>query len=318
MATPFVSAVIPTRNRPELVLRAVQSVLTQTYENLEAIVVIDGPDAVTRAALGAIVDPRLRVVELQHSVGGSDARNRGVREARGEWVALLDDDDEWLPSKIEKQVDVAVRSRFPSPIVTCYFIGRTPACDFVWPRRTPRPDEALCEYLFVNNSVFRGETQLQTSLLFARRELFEDIPFTSGLRRHQDTDWYLRVANVEGVGVEFVREPLAIWYLEENRSKVTGRNDWRDSLGWLRSRREMITPRAYTSFITSQLAAEAVQQNDWQAFFPLLREAIFVGSPHPLALLHYFALWLVPMTMRRKLRKVARGLSPTRVENVPA
>ena len=117
MATPFVSAVIPTRNRHQLVLRAVHSVLTQTYENLEAIVVIDGPDSVTRSALGAIVDPRLRVVELEHSVGGSDARNRGVREARGEWVALLDDDDEWLPSKIEKQVDVAVHSKFTSPIV---------------------------------------------------------------------------------------------------------------------------------------------------------------------------------------------------------
>jgi glycosyltransferase involved in cell wall biosynthesis len=316
MSTPLVSAVIPTRNRPELLLRAVHSVLTQTYENLEAIVVIDGPDPVTRSALDAIVDPRLRVVELEHSVGGSDARNRGVREANGEWVALLDDDDEWLPTKIEKQLEVAVHSRFSSPIVACYFIGRMPECDYIWPRRTPRADEALCEYLFVNTSVFRGETQLQTSLLFAKRELFEQVPFTSGLRRHQDTDWYLRVANVEGVGIEFVREPLAIWHLEENRPKITGRSDWRNSLGWLRSRREIITPRAYTSFISSQLAAEAIQQNDWEAFFPLLQEAVFVGSPHPFAMLHYFGLWFVPATMRRKMRQITGRVSPARVNNV--
>jgi glycosyltransferase involved in cell wall biosynthesis len=291
-------------------------VLGQTYENIEAVVVIDGPDRVTRAILDAIVDPRLRVLELDHSVGGSEARNRGVREASGEWVAFLDDDDEWLPSKIQKQVDVAIRSVFPFPVVACYFVARTPACDYIWPRRTPRLGEELCEYMFVKSSLFRGETQLQTSLIFARRQLFEEIPFTSGLRRHQDTDWYLRVARVNGVGVEFVREPLAIWYLEENRSKVTGLMDWRDSLRWLRSRRELITSRAYTGFIASQLAAEAVQQNDWRAFFPLLQEAVFVGSPDPFSLVNYFGLWFVPVALRRRLRQAFRRISPSRVDNV--
>jgi glycosyltransferase involved in cell wall biosynthesis len=316
MQTQLVSVVIPTKNRPGLVLRAVRSALGQTYENLEAIVVIDGPDPLTRAALGTVVDSRLRVLELNQTVGGSEARNIGVRETCGEWVALLDDDDEWLPSKIQKQIDTAVHSSFASPIVSCYFIGRTPTCDYIWPRRTPRPGEALCEYLFVKNSLFRGEASLQTSMLFARRELFQRVPFTSGLRRHQDTDWYVRVAEVDGVGVEFVREPLAIWYLEENRPKITGLLDWRNSLTWLRGSRDLITSRAYTGFIATQLAAEAVAQCDWNAFFPLLHEAVFVGSPDPFSILHYLSLWFVPTTLRRKIRKIVRRISPSRVDNV--
>jgi hypothetical protein len=170
--------------------------------------------------------------------------------------------------------------------------------------------------MFVKSSLFRGETQIQTSLIFAQRRLFQEIPFTSGLRRHQDTDWYLRVAKVAGVGVEFVREPLAIWYLEEDRPKITGFAHWRKSLMWLRSRKKLITPRAYTGFITGQLGAEAVQEGDWHAFFPLLREAVFVGRPSPIALLHYLSLWFMPVTFRRNLRRAAQRLSRAQVDNV--
>src|SRR5580698_546767 len=105
-----VSAVIPTRNRPALVSRAVQSVLRQTHSDIEAVVVIDGPDPETAAALEAIGDPRVRVIALAENVGGSEARNVGAREARGEWIALLDDDDEWLPEKIEKQIQSVLSS----------------------------------------------------------------------------------------------------------------------------------------------------------------------------------------------------------------
>src|SRR5277367_2496697 len=172
MSPQLVSAVIPTRNRPEWVLRAVRSALSQTHENLEVVVVIDGPDPATRATLGGISDSRLRVLELDKSVGGSSARNRGVEHATGEWVAFLDDDDEWLPEKIEKQLDVALRSASLVPIVSCYFIGRTPRGDYVWPRRVPRLHEPLCEYLFMRRSIFFGERQLQNSLPFATVQLF--------------------------------------------------------------------------------------------------------------------------------------------------
>ena len=123
----LVSAVIPTRGRPDLVLRAVRSVLAQTLREIEAVVVVDGNDPATVWALQDVArtDSRLRIVALPTSLGGSDARNRGVDEARGEWIAFLDDDDEWLPGKLEAQLRAVSPSRAPVVIGTCRITART-------------------------------------------------------------------------------------------------------------------------------------------------------------------------------------------------
>jgi glycosyltransferase involved in cell wall biosynthesis len=117
MSYPIVSVVIPTKNRPSLVDRAVRSVLCQTIESLEVVVVVDGPDPETEAVLAKITDARLRVVVLPASGGAPAARNAGFSGARGAWIALLDDDDEWLPNKLERQLHACENSSFESPIV---------------------------------------------------------------------------------------------------------------------------------------------------------------------------------------------------------
>jgi len=295
-------------------LRAVRSALNQTYSHLEVIVVVDGPDPITIDALRTIVDGRLRVVALDRNVGGSDARNIGVQNARGHWVAFLDDDDEWLASKIDKQIVAALESNSPFPVVTCYFIGRTPIGDFIGPHRTPSPGEPLCEYLFARRSFFPREGQLHTPLILTSRELMQQVPFTSGLRRHQDTDWYLRIAVVVGVEIKFVREPLAICHLEENRPNVTGYSNWRYSLEWLRGVRSIITARAYGGFIATQLAPEAARQGDWAAFFPLLREAVAEGRFLPIDLILYLGNWFIPVSLRRVLRLALQRAWPVRIE----
>src|SRR5580704_9617287 len=101
---PLVSFIIPTFERPALVLQAVNSAVKQTINDLEIIVVIDGGDSATRAALESLSLPQLRVLPLKEQVGGSRARNEGVVIARGDWIAFLDDDDLWLPQKLERQL----------------------------------------------------------------------------------------------------------------------------------------------------------------------------------------------------------------------
>src|SRR5580658_1461470 len=116
---PLVSAVIPTRDRPALLACAMRSALRQTWPNLEVIVVVDGPDPLTEADLQTFADPRLRVIFLDERRGGSDARNSGVRAACGEWIAFLDDDDEWLPDKIAQQMRAAHAMPDWFPAVFC-------------------------------------------------------------------------------------------------------------------------------------------------------------------------------------------------------
>ena len=164
-SNPAISVVIPTRSRPDLVTRAVRSVLAQTFDDVEVIVVVDGPDDSTRDALADLADRRIRVVALAEKGGAPNARNVGVRHALAQWTALLDDDDEWLPHKLAVQLDVAKNADVPLPVVACRLINRTPRADSVLPRRLPDPDEPLSDYLCVRRGLFYGDGFIQTSTI---------------------------------------------------------------------------------------------------------------------------------------------------------
>jgi len=103
----LVSVVIPTRDRAELVRRAVDSVLAQTHAALDVVVVDDGSVDDTRAKLDQVRDPRLRVLAHDRPRGVSAARNTGLAAARGDYLALLDSDDAWLPAKVERLLGFA-------------------------------------------------------------------------------------------------------------------------------------------------------------------------------------------------------------------
>ena len=106
----LVSVVIPTLDRPKLLLRAIDSVLRQTYQEIEVIVVVDRPDPDTVSAVQSVNDPRVRLIVNPYSSTAAGARNAGADHATGEWIAFLDDDDEWLPNKLEQTDRFCVRS----------------------------------------------------------------------------------------------------------------------------------------------------------------------------------------------------------------
>jgi glycosyltransferase involved in cell wall biosynthesis len=297
----LVSVIIPTCNRPELVRRAVTSALSQTYRNFEVVVVIDGPDSATAMNLRLMDDYRLKVVQIPQRVGGAEARNAGVREANGAWIAFLDDDDEWFPGKLEAQLSAARDLGVRFPVIASRVVARSPGCDYLWPRRLPGLREPLSEYLFVRKSFFFGEGLLQTSTFFTCKELLLKVPFSAGLKKHQDWDWVLRVAELVEVSIQVLPEPLAIWYVEEDRISVSSDSTWRFSLDWIRNSRDLVTKRAYAAFIVTQVGTQA-RQTDWKAFWPLLGEMFRFGSPRFLDVLMFFATGLIPQNLRRMVR----------------
>jgi glycosyltransferase involved in cell wall biosynthesis len=299
---PLVTIVIPTYERTYLVIRAVQSVLAQTLQRIEIIVVIDGSDKSTYHALEALNEHRLHIVELPISRGGAGARHAGVCEAQTEWIAFLDDDDEWLPYKLEKQLQTAQSSCYRLPIVTCYVTGTTPKGQFVWPKRPLKPLEPVSEYLLARSTLFHGEGMIQTSTLFVKKELLQTIPFKTDLQRHHEWDWLIRASAISDVGIEFVPESLVIWYTEEERKSVSSKNNWQYSLHWIQELHASVTPRAYAAFIMTVVGAIAAREGDRQAFWPLFREAVLRGRPKLIDFALYMGMWLIPQDGRRRIR----------------
>jgi len=294
--TGFVSVVIPTRSRPALLVRAVKSALSQTVSDLEVIVVLDGPQPDALDALRQVADPRVRICALPESLGLASALNAGVRAAAGGWIAILDDDDEWLPGKLAAQQETARQSRFRRPIVATRVLARSEAGERVWPRRVIDPGEPLAHYLFVRRTPFGGESLVLPSAMMFPRDLAADHPFSDGLRFHVDVDWLLRVAAAPGVGVEFVADPrpLVTWNIDEGRPRISNVLGWRDSLRWAREHRALMTGSSYASFVLTWVGARARRHRQWRAVGTLIADAFRNGRPSVNDLVTYAGLWLLP------------------------
>jgi glycosyltransferase involved in cell wall biosynthesis len=302
---PRVSAIVTTCNRPHLVVQAIRSVLAQTLPDLEVVVVVDGPEAATERTLAAIEDPRVRVHVRPTRGGQGAAVNSGIALARGEWTAILDDDDEWLPEKLEQQLRTAEACDAPNPVVACRFLARSEKDDVLWPRRPPRSDEPVCEYLFCRHSLAFGEGIIPTSMIFARTALFRALPLDEHLRRHCDLDWLTRADHRDDVKVLMPPgdRPLAIWQMQQERSRMSNNHDWRDSFAWLQGARERISARAYAGFLLTWVSFSARREHDLGAFAFLVREAFAHGRPSAMELAIHTAIWAVPDALRQRLSR---------------
>jgi glycosyltransferase involved in cell wall biosynthesis len=297
--TPLVSVVIPTRNRTALLLRSVRSALMQTMGEIEVIVVIDGAkENESLNLVSSLGDQRVRCVALGEAVGGGEARNIGARHARSSWIALLDDDDEWLPSKLEIQLEtIPPSTNLRAAVVTCRHIHRAEGRDVLRPRRLPRRNESPCEFMFDYLCYF------QTSTFLCSRELMLQCPFTKGLPFFQDIDWFLRAFRYFGAELIVVDQPLSIYHAPENRDAVSNRVNWKAKLNWGRANRHLMTDRAYSRFIVGSCAGAAAQDRAGaRAFSRLFYECAVVGSPSPELLPLLCGTFLVSPALRKKLR----------------
>jgi GT2 family glycosyltransferase len=305
----MISVIVPTARRPQLVTRAVKSALAQSLTNLEVVVVIDGPDPETTRALGAIADRRVRLIQNILPLGSAGARNVGVEAAQGEWVAFLDDDDEWLKDKLELQM--AAMSADGPVIVSCLNSVATSLQRYIWPRRVYDNATPLDEYLFDRRSWFRGDVMLQCSSLLMSRQLCRELLFRPV---HDDWDMLLRATKTKGATIVTLRQPLVVHHTEDGRESLGASFDWRSSLEWADSCG--FSRRAYAGFCLTIIAPQAAKAGDYSAFFVLLYRAVRHGSPRPVHLALYLAIWLIPMHRRQKLRSLwyrrprSRAVSP--------
>lgn len=185
---PLVSVIVPTRDRAALLARALRSVLGQTYDRFEVLVVDDGSEEDIAAVAGALADDRIRVLRQPRNLGVAAARNRGLKEARGELVAFLDSDDRWMPHKLERQV--AILRRRPPKVGLVY--SGVAAEDERGERTLTVPTargDVFREMLW-HNVVHFG-----TSSVVIRREVVDTVGlFDETLPAIEDYDYWLRIA----------------------------------------------------------------------------------------------------------------------------
>ena len=299
------SVVIPTLNRPKLLLRAIDSVLRQTHQEIEVIVVVDRHDPDTVAAVRSADDPRLQLIVNPHSLTAAGARNAGADHATGEWIAFLDDDDEWLPNKLERQIAFA-SGRAPA-LVSCLSRVVTPTATYVQPQVIYDNSTPLDEYLFDRRSLFRGPGFIQTSSYLLPRQLFDKVRFNVE-SPHDDWEFVLHLSKQAGARIETVPEVLVVLYFEEQRPSLTSRtSSWSASLGWLDSIQPIITRRAYSGFCLAVVGSRAAREGAYTALPELLYRAFRYGSPRLWHILPFLAYWLTPQGFQRQLRGFFRG-----------
>lgn len=183
-STPAVSAIITTYRRPDVLSRAVHSVLSQTMTDVEVLVVDDEPSAEVRSIVEAIDDPRVRYLAHTENKGLSAARNTGIRAARGSYIAFLDDDDEWAPEKLSHQL-AAMEAAGGSAAVTSFEVWKRPGRSTI---RDIRLEGDVLEDLLRNDMV-----HMVTLLLPCTA--FEAVGyFDESLFHHEDLDMALRLA----------------------------------------------------------------------------------------------------------------------------
>ncbi len=206
--SPLISVIIPTRNRANLLPRAVGSVLRQTFTAFEVIIVDDASDDDTKAVVSKIGDNRVRYIRQPRNLGGSASRNTGIREARGDYIAFLDDDDEYLPDKLALLLQALSGSSDKVGIA----YSKVKLVDYF--------DEVIFPYIGKNGNLFLAmlsapQFHISSTLIKKSHIVF----FDETLPRYQDVDFHLGI--LEKSDAVFVDRITSLWHWGGNRERIT-------------------------------------------------------------------------------------------------
>jgi glycosyltransferase involved in cell wall biosynthesis len=205
---PRVSVIIPTCNRAELVERAIRSVFSQTYTDIEILVSDDASTDNTPQVIRSFTDPRIRYTRYEKNRGVIEVRNDAVKNSTGSYIAFLDDDDEWLPTKLEKQLSLLDDS--PDNLGAVYTGAYSVDMDFgkTIYTRIPEYRGNILHYLLFEDFITTSSIVLKKSC-FERAGLF-DPAFNSA----SDYDMWIRIA--KEFEFNYIKDILVMHRIQQN------------------------------------------------------------------------------------------------------
>jgi len=300
---PFFSVVIPTCNRASVIGRAIGSVLSQTCQDFELIIVDDGSMDGTASAVAAFADPRIRYL-WQENRGGGAARNAGIDMATGRFVAPLDSDDEFLPQHLER-MKRALENTNNMVGYARIVVDRGNGRALVKPPRPIRPGEHMATYLLCDRGFIPTPTTV-VECSIARR-----VRYSESLRFGEDTDFAIRLF-LAGCRFVIVEEPGAIWHDVQDPKRTSANRKGARLATWIEELRPHIPARAYYGCRGWAVAKGVAPQSRIRAL-GLYLSAVLRGCYAPkLAATIFLQIFLSDSAYRRLADRVI-GLMATRV-----
>ena len=214
----MISVVIPTHNRKSTIKRAIDSVTSQTLKDIEIIVVSDGSTDGTNELVQGLssTDNRIKLISYPHAKGGNYARNTGAKLAVSDYIAFLDDDDEWLPEKLEKQLSVFSTKQDVGLVYT----GITVIYENDGYKYTTLPEH----YGDLGKEILFHNCISTTSSVMLKKSVLEEVGFfDTNLSALQDYDLWIRCCQLTKVGC--VEESLVNYYVNAAVGQITANTE---------------------------------------------------------------------------------------------
>ncbi len=215
-SNPLVSVIIPTYNRAHLIKRSIKSVLNQTYQNLEIIVVDDGSTDDTKEIIESFNENRIKYIQHKQNKGAAAARNTGIKCSKADFIAFQDSDDEWLSEKLEKEIDAFGDSTVNVGVVYSglWYIKNNEK------KYVPHLQIAKKEGN-VHNELLAGN--FVSGLTVIRKTCFEKVGlFNESLPSLEDWELYIRIS--KHFCFKFIDEPLSLAYCSSDSASINYSN----------------------------------------------------------------------------------------------
>jgi glycosyltransferase involved in cell wall biosynthesis len=289
---PKFSVVVPTYNRGVILQKTIDSVLGQTFQNFELIIVDDGSTDNTKELVVGIDDARIRYI-YQPNGGGSKARNSGIDAAIGKYIAFLDSDDLFLPRHFENALPV-LKSGPNICTYTQVIVDRGGGVTFLKPHRALRANEHISDYLM------RDRGFVPTITLIAPRELAKKVRYDEKIPSGQDYDFAIRLV-CAGAELKMLLDPGASWNDTWNPDRLSSKKRPVPRVEWLERIRPLITDKAYWSEMGWPVAKGFAEQDKMLKALWLYFNAFWRGSYRPKIAIVVFLQIILPKRIYRRM-----------------
>lgn len=259
--TPLVSVVIPTYNRSKELARAIKSVLNQTYQNFEILVVDDGSEEDLRVVCDSFNDQRIKFLRNDTHINANVARNRGIKEAQGEYIAMLDSDDEYLPHHLSRRVEKIKEWNCDGIFGSAYIDNGVEIVTGL--SRPVRKNENFTEYLFSDGFA-------PTPSHFYRKHAAKQIVWDEQILRHQDFDFSIRFADKFHFKVDHYPTIKIHWH--PNTFQLLTEAQFRSQQAVFENYKARLTPRTQAQYYLRMLPF-AIRANN-ESFIKIYKSQI--------------------------------------------